>query len=55
LAYQLRLEKVGSIEAGKRADLIVLKRNLFEILTSEIARTQITMTMMNGRFTYCRA
>lgn len=52
-AYQLRLEKeVGSIEVGKRADLTVLDRNLFEIAPGDIARTAVQMTMMNGGFTY---
>lgn len=52
-AYQLRLEhKIGSIEVGKLADLIVLEKNLFKIPTSEISRTGIRMTMMNGRFTH---
>ncbi len=31
-AHQLRLEdRIGSIKVGKRADLIVLDRNLFDI------------------------
>lgn len=55
-AYQLRLDhEIGSIEPGKKADLIVLDRNLFEIPTSEIARTAVRMTMMNGRFTHRQA
>ncbi|QZT65344.1 amidohydrolase [Mycolicibacterium austroafricanum] len=49
-AYQLRLDdKVGSVEAGKLADLIVLDRNIFEIDPHEIHSTAVTMTMMNGR------
>ena len=52
-AHQLRLEhKVGSIEVGKHADLIVLENNLFEIPASRIAGTAIAMTMMDGRVTY---
>jgi predicted amidohydrolase YtcJ len=55
-AYQLRLEsEVGSIETGKKADMIVLERNLFEVPASEIAGTTIKMTMMNGRFTHRQA
>jgi hypothetical protein len=49
-AYQLRLDdRVGSVEAGKLADLIVLDRNIFEIDPHEIHRATVTMTMMNGR------
>ncbi len=52
-AYQLKMEtQVGSIEVGKLADLIVLQNNLFTIPTSNIAQTPITMTMMDGAFTY---
>ncbi|ORB27550.1 amidohydrolase [Mycolicibacterium parafortuitum] len=49
-AYQLRLEdKVGSVEAGKLADLIVLDRNIFEIAPHDIHAAKVTLTMMNGR------
>lgn len=49
-AYQIRLEdKVGSLEAGKRADLIVLDRNILEIDPHDIHRAVVTMTMMDGR------
>ncbi len=52
-ARQLRLEdKVGSIEPGKRADLIVLGKNLFEVSPSDIASVPVELTMMNGRFTH---
>ncbi|MEH3138477.1 MAG: amidohydrolase [Mycolicibacterium neoaurum] len=49
-AYQIRLEdKVGSVEVGKLADLIVLDRNIFEIDPHEIHTAEVTMTMMNGQ------
>ena len=49
-AYQIRLdEKVGSIEAGKLADLIVLDRNIFDVDPHDIHSATVTMTMMNGR------
>ncbi len=52
-AYQLKMEdKVGSIEVGKLADLIVLENNLFNIAEADIAKTSVVMTMMNGAFTY---
>jgi predicted amidohydrolase YtcJ len=52
-AYHMRIDdKVGSIRAGKLADLIVLDRNLFAIDVHDIAATRVDMTMMNGRFTH---
>ncbi len=49
-AYQLRLEdKVGSVQAGKLADLIVLDRNIFEVAPHDIHTAKVTLTMMNGR------
>ena len=49
-SYIMRLEnKTGSIEVGKRADLIVLDRNLFEIPATEINEAQVHLTMMDGR------
>ena len=45
-AYQMKLDDVqGSIEVGKRADLVVLDRNLFEIPASEISEAQVVMTV----------
>lgn len=49
-AYTNRLDKdTGSIEAGKRADLVVLDRNLFEIPASEISDTQALVTLFEGK------
>ncbi|MBB2992504.1 hypothetical protein FHR72_004005 [Mycolicibacterium iranicum] len=49
-AYQIRLDdRVGSVETGKLADLIVLDRNIFEIDPHDIHAATVTMTMMNGR------
>jgi hypothetical protein len=52
-AYLMSLEdKQGSIEVGKRADLIVLDRNLFEIPAAEINEANVTMTIFDGRTVY---
>lgn len=52
-AYQMGLEtEQGSIEVGKRADLIVLDRNLFELPASEINEAKVTMTLFDGRTVY---
>ncbi|ODQ91044.1 twin-arginine translocation pathway signal protein [Mycolicibacterium flavescens] len=49
-AYQLRMDDtVGSLEAGKLADMIVLDRNIFEVDPREIHRTTVALTMMDGR------
>jgi predicted amidohydrolase YtcJ len=49
-AYTNRLEKdTGSIESGKRADLVVLDRNLFEIPASEISDTKALVTLFEGK------
>jgi predicted amidohydrolase YtcJ len=52
-AYTMSLEdEQGSIEVGKRADLVVLDRNLFEIPVSEISDANVTMTIFDGRTVY---
>jgi predicted amidohydrolase YtcJ len=52
-AHIMRLEqKTGSIEVGKRADLIVLDRNLFDIPVTEINETRVLLTLMDGRTVY---
>ena len=49
-AYQIRLDsKVGSVEVGTQADLIVLDKNIFEVDPHDIHKATITMTMMNGQ------
>jgi predicted amidohydrolase YtcJ len=52
-AWLMRLEdKTGSIEPGKRADLIVLDRNLFDIPPEEINEAKVLLTLMDGREVY---
>ena len=52
-AWQVRMEdRIGSIEVGKYADLVILEKNLFEIKPNEIADTKVLGTMMNGKFTH---
>ncbi|KUH64947.1 twin-arginine translocation pathway signal protein [Mycolicibacterium novocastrense] len=49
-AYQIRMDdKVGSLEVGKLADMIVVDENIFAIDPHDIARANVTMTMMNGQ------
>ncbi len=40
---------IGSIEVGKRADLIVVDRNILEATPEEIVESKVLTTMMNGK------
>lgn len=54
-AYALFLEKdCGSVEAGKRADLVVLERNLFKIPALEIHTVPVDYTIAGGKVVYER-
>ena len=49
-------DDIGSIELGKRADIIALDRDLFEIvdsqvLSDEVSGTKVDMTMFGGVIT----
>jgi predicted amidohydrolase YtcJ len=45
-------DKTGSIEVGKRADIIVLDKNLFEIPASDINQAKVRTTIFDGRIVY---
>jgi len=48
-AYAGFMEKsVGSLESGKRADFIVLDKNIFEVDVSEIAGIRVLQTWLDG-------
>jgi len=44
----------GSLEVGKRADLVVLDRNLFEVAALEIHRVNVDLTISGGRIVFAR-
>jgi predicted amidohydrolase YtcJ len=49
-AQMLHLEdQVGSLEVGKKADLIVLDQDIFEIDKYSIHKTKVALTLMNGQ------
>ncbi len=52
-------DTIGSIEPGKRADLVVLDRDLFDLVQQnfqgrEVADTQAVMTVFDGEIVYSR-
>ncbi|MFZ0314756.1 MAG: amidohydrolase [Candidatus Korobacteraceae bacterium] len=52
-AYVLDLEKrIGSLEVGKLADIVVLEKDLYKIPPADISTTKVKLTMMNGKVTY---
>ena len=52
-AWQIRMEdKIGSLEVGKYADVVVLERDLFEVAPRDIADVKVLGTMMDGKFTH---
>ncbi|WP_306141204.1 amidohydrolase [Roseibium sp. MMSF_3412] len=52
-AYGIGIDdEVGSLEVGKKADLVVLSENLFEIDPNDISEVDVLYTMMGGRLTY---
>ncbi|MDW7548924.1 amidohydrolase [Pseudoalteromonas peptidolytica] len=49
-AYAMRQDDiVGSLEAGKQADFIILQNNLFELTAEEIKATKVEQTWVNGK------
>lgn len=48
-AYEMRMEdKIGSLEVGKYADIVIFDKNLFELDPHEIHTAKIYETIMNG-------
>ena len=44
--------RTGSIEPGKRADIVVLDRNLFDIPATQISEAQVLWTFLDGAVVY---
>lgn len=52
-AYQLHREKmIGSLQVGKKADMVVLDRNPFRTNTKELHMIQVQKTIMEGKTVY---
>jgi len=45
-------DKIGSLEVGKMADIVVLDQNLFDIDPHEIDETKVLFTILNGKLVY---
>lgn len=52
-AYGIGIDdEVGSLVVGKKADLVVLSENLYEIDPNDISEVDVLYTMMGGKLTY---
>ena len=50
--YVLKGDKLGSIEPGKLADLVVLDRDYMTILEEDISETQSLLTLLGGEIIF---
>ncbi len=52
-AFAMHREKeIGSLELGKKADMIVIDRDIFTVDHLEIEKTKVLMTIFDGRIVY---
>jgi len=54
-AYQMyRENETGSLEIGKRGDLIVVDQDPFRVQPQELHKTSVVMTFLDGKLIYRR-
>ena len=52
-AYNMGLDdQIGSLEVGKKADLVVLGSDLYEINPNDISEVEVLYTMMGGKLVH---
>ena len=52
-AYQIHMDKqIGSIEVGKKADFVILDKNLFEVGSYDIHKVKVVETLLGGKRVY---
>ena len=55
-AYQLhQAGDTGAIRRGRRADLLVIDRNLFDVRLTEVSTTKVLMTMVDGQVVHMKS
>jgi predicted amidohydrolase YtcJ len=47
-------DRLGALEKGKYADLVVLSQNLFDVRPEQIGTIQVDLTMVDGKIVYQR-
>lgn len=53
VAHEIDMDdEIGSLEVGKKADLVVLDKNLYDIDPNAISEVDVLYTMMGGKLTY---
>ena len=45
-------DHLGTLEAGKEADLAVLSQDIFSIAPENLAKTHVVLTMVAGKVVY---
>ena len=45
-------DRLGTLEAGKEADLAVLSQDVFSVAPEELAKTHVVMTMVGGKIVF---
>jgi len=45
-------DRLGSLEAGKEADLAVLSQDIFSVTSEDLAKTHVVMTMVGGKVVF---
>jgi predicted amidohydrolase YtcJ len=51
-AHAMNLDSIGTIAPGKRADLVLLDRDVLTVSPEEMRDTQVLWTMVAGKIVY---